>query len=105
MTCYLAQSVVFVTVLAAFGGGLGNRVGVAAGSLVAAGTWVATVVAAEIMRRRRYRGPAEFLLRRLTYRRPLRPDPPDNADARPASFRTRRGSSFDGLAGRNGSRA
>jgi uncharacterized membrane protein YeiB len=69
MTCYLAQSVVFVAVLAAYGGGLGDRLGIAQTALLAIATWAVIVVAAEAMRRRGYRGPAEVLLRRLTYGR------------------------------------
>ncbi|MQA13601.1 MAG: DUF418 domain-containing protein [Pseudonocardiaceae bacterium] len=71
MTCYLSQSVVFVAVLAAYGGGLGDRFGIAPTAALAVGTWALTVLAADIMRRCRHRGPAELLLRRLTYgRRP-----------------------------------
>jgi uncharacterized membrane protein YeiB len=67
MTCYLLQSVVFVTVLASYGGGLGNRVGLVGTALLATTTWALGVVVAEMMSRRGYRGPAEVLLRRLTY--------------------------------------
>ncbi|HEU0090021.1 MAG TPA: DUF418 domain-containing protein [Pseudonocardiaceae bacterium] len=67
LTCYLLQSVVFVAVLAAYGGGFGNRVGIVEIALLATGTWVVTVLLAELMARRGYRGPAEVLLRRLTY--------------------------------------
>lgn len=69
MTCYLLQSVVFVAVLAAYGGGLGNRFGLAATAALATATWALTVLLADGMARRNYRGPAEVLLRRLTYRR------------------------------------
>lgn len=69
MTCYLGQSVVFVAVLAAYGGGLGDELGIAATAVLAVLTWLLTVVAAEVMRRRRRRGPAEVILRRLTYGR------------------------------------
>lgn len=76
LSCYLAQSVVFVAVLASYGGGLGARLGLVETAAVGALTWVGTVAAAEAMRRRRYRGPAETLLRRLTYGRPAhRPFP------------------------------
>lgn len=68
MTCYLAQSVVFVAVLAAYGGGLGDRLGVATAALLAAATWLLTVAAALVMHQTGFRGPAELLLRRLTYR-------------------------------------
>jgi uncharacterized protein len=68
MTSYLLQSVVFVAVLAAYGGGLGDALGVAPVAVLATATWATTVLAAELMRRRGHRGPAELLLRRLTYR-------------------------------------
>jgi uncharacterized protein len=71
MTCYLLQSVVFVAVLAAYGGGLGNRLGLAGIAALATVTWVLTVLLADGMSRRGYRGPAEVLLRRLTYGPPL----------------------------------
>jgi uncharacterized membrane protein YeiB len=69
MTCYLLQSVVFVAVLAAYGGGLGNRLGHVEVVALATATWVLTVLLADGMRRRGSRGPAEHLLRRLTYSR------------------------------------
>ncbi len=69
MTCYLLQSVVFVAVLAAYGGGLGNRLGLATAAVLATVTWALTVLLADGMSRRGYRGPAEVLLRRLTYGR------------------------------------
>ncbi|MGH3985554.1 MAG: DUF418 domain-containing protein [Pseudonocardiaceae bacterium] len=69
MTCYLLQSVVFVAVLAAYGGGLGNRFGLAPTVVLATATWALTVLLADAMARRNYRGPAEVVLRRLTYRR------------------------------------
>ncbi|MDF5753072.1 DUF418 domain-containing protein [Spongiactinospora sp. TRM90649] len=69
MTCYLMQSVIFVALLAPYTLGLGGRLGSAATVALAIGTWGATVVAAEFMRRGGVRGPAETLLRRLTYPR------------------------------------
>lgn len=67
LMCYLLQSVVFVTVLAAYGGGLGDRFGIVEIAALATVTWALTVLLAEGMSRRGYRGPAEVLLRRLTY--------------------------------------
>lgn len=67
LTGYLTQSVVFVAVLASYGGGLGDDVGVPVAALLAVVTWGATVVAADLMGTRGYRGPAELALRRLTY--------------------------------------
>lgn len=68
MTCYLLQSVVFVAVFVPYAGGLGTEVGTAAASGIAVLTWIATVATAEALRRNDVRGPAETLLRRLTYR-------------------------------------
>lgn len=67
MTFYLAQSVVFVAVFAPYAGALGGSVGVAGTAVVGAATWLVTVIAADVMRRAGHRGPAEVLLRRLTY--------------------------------------
>nr|BFE85449.1 hypothetical protein GCM10020093_080500 [Planobispora longispora] len=69
MTSYLLQSVVFVTLLPPYTIGLGGSLGSAATVALALGTWAATVAAAEFMRRTGARGPAETLLRRLTYPR------------------------------------
>lgn len=67
LSCYLAQSVVFVAVLASYGGGLGDQLGVAGVAVVATLTWAATVVLADVLARRGVRGPFEVVLRRLTY--------------------------------------
>ncbi len=68
LSMYLAQSVVFVALFAAWAGGLGDDLGAAAVAGIAALTWAATVVVAVLLERRGLRGPAEVLLRRLTYR-------------------------------------
>ena len=68
LTCYLLQSVVFVAVFVPYAGGLGTQVGTAAASGIAVLTWLATVVFAEVLRRNNVQGPAETLLRNLTYR-------------------------------------
>ncbi|GAB7192600.1 DUF418 domain-containing protein [Kineococcus sp. NUM-3379] len=71
MTSYLAQSVVFCALLASWGGGLGPRLGMSWAALIGVGTWLLTVLAATWMASAGVRGPAEVLLRRLTYgRRP-----------------------------------
>jgi uncharacterized membrane protein YeiB len=67
LTCYLLQSVGFVALFAPYTLGLGGRLGDAGASALAIGTWLATVLLAEWMRRTGRRGPAEDLLRRLTY--------------------------------------
>jgi uncharacterized membrane protein YeiB len=69
LTCYLCQSVVWTLAFAPYTLDLGDDLGVAATAALAAGTWLATVGLAELMRRRGMRGPAEVLLRRLTYGR------------------------------------
>jgi uncharacterized protein len=65
---YLAQSVVFVPLLSAWGLAFGAHLTSWSASLVAVATWSATVVLAYALDRRGIRGPAEVLLRRLTYR-------------------------------------
>ncbi|GIG86311.1 DUF418 domain-containing protein [Plantactinospora endophytica] len=69
LTCYLLQSVAFVAVFSPWAGGLGGRLGDAGASAVAATVWLGTVLLAELMRRSGRRGPAEVLLRRLSYRK------------------------------------
>lgn len=68
LSCYLAQSVVFVAVFVPYAGGLGDDLGTAASSGVAVVTWAGTVAFAEALRRAGRPGPAEALLRRLTGR-------------------------------------
>ncbi|MBR8741064.1 hypothetical protein DSY14_04855 [Nocardiopsis sp. MG754419] len=65
---YLAQSLVFAPFLAAWGLGLGVHLSSWSAALVAVATWLCTVVLAFWMDRAGVRGPAETLLRRLTYR-------------------------------------
>ncbi|MFG3441523.1 DUF418 domain-containing protein [Nonomuraea sp. NPDC047897] len=69
LTCYLLQSVIFVAVFTPYLGGLSTRVGDAAASGIAVLTWLATVVLAALLAPSGRRGPAEVLLRRLTYGR------------------------------------
>jgi uncharacterized membrane protein YeiB len=68
LTCYLSQSVVWTLVFAPYALDLSDDLGVAGTAALAVGTWLATVWMAELLRRRGARGPAEMLLRRLTYR-------------------------------------
>ncbi len=65
---YLAQSLVFVPVLAAWGLGLGAHLSSATAMLFGIGVWLLTVVVAHRLDLAEIRGPAEVLLRRLTYR-------------------------------------
>lgn len=67
MSMYLVQTVVWVTVFTPFGLGLEDRTGLTGATAVAIATWVASVIIADLMRRAGYRGPAEILLRRLSY--------------------------------------
>lgn len=64
---YLAQSVVFVLLLPAWSLGWGATLGTAEAALLGLATWVLTVVAAGLQARVGQKGPAEALLRRLTY--------------------------------------
>jgi uncharacterized membrane protein YeiB len=69
MTGYLFQSVAWLVLLAPFTLNLGDRLGstafTAAG--VAVLVWTVSVIGAYQLKKRSYRGPAETLLRRLTY--------------------------------------
>jgi uncharacterized protein len=67
LSCYLGQSVVFATLLPAWTLGLGARLTVWQVSVLAVGTWLLILVLAVLAERRGERGPAERLLRRLTY--------------------------------------
>ncbi|MFD7658431.1 DUF418 domain-containing protein [Actinosynnema sp. NPDC059797] len=68
LSCYLFQSVVFVALLTPWALGLGRTLGTAGVGLLALGTWLVSVLLADLLRRAGRRGPAEVLLRRLVYR-------------------------------------
>jgi uncharacterized membrane protein YeiB len=68
LSCYLAQTVVFVTLLPAWSLGWGADLGTAGAAALGLGTWGVTVVLAAELGRRGRRGPAEALLQHLTYR-------------------------------------
>jgi uncharacterized protein len=67
LSCYLAQSVAFGVLMPAWALGLGGRLGVAATALVAALVWLVVLLVAVASDRAGLRGPAEVVLRRLTY--------------------------------------
>ncbi len=69
LSCYLFQSVVFVALLAPWTLGLGATISTGVVALLALGTWLVSVALADLLRRAGWRGPAEIVLRRLTYRR------------------------------------
>ena len=69
---YMAHSLLFAPVLAAWGLGLGAHLGSASMALFAVAVWLVTVGAAYGLDRAGRPGPAEALLRRLTYGRRLR---------------------------------
>jgi uncharacterized protein len=69
LTCYLLQSVLLVPLLSPWGAGLGDGAGTAQVSAVALAVYLATVVVAVVLERRGDPGPAERLLRHLTYGR------------------------------------
>ena len=72
LSAYLAQSLICAPVLAAWGLGLGGILGSAAVALFAVGVWLLTVLGCAVLERQGRRGPAEWLLRRLSYGRPAR---------------------------------
>ncbi|MFF1694769.1 DUF418 domain-containing protein [Streptomyces sp. NPDC058257] len=68
LSCYLAHSLIFAPVLAAWGLGLGERLTSATMALFAVGVWLVTVAGAYAMERAGRRGPVEVVLRRVMYR-------------------------------------
>ena len=67
LSSYLAHSLIFAPLLAAWGLGLGALLGSATMAAFAVGVWLVTVVGAYAMERAGRQGPAEALPRRLTY--------------------------------------
>jgi uncharacterized membrane protein YeiB len=67
MTLYLSQSVVFVAVFATIAGGRGTTAGLTTATVVGLVTWLAGVLVAGPLARAGHRGPAELVVRRLTY--------------------------------------
>ncbi|WP_436758774.1 DUF418 domain-containing protein [Streptosporangium sp. V21-05] len=81
LSAYLAQSLLCAPVLAAWGLGVGAHLHSASVACYAIGVWLITVAAAYGLERRGGRGPAEVLLRRLTYRTRHTPDSPTGSRA------------------------
>ena len=69
MSSYVAQSLVFVALLPAWTMGYGDELSVWQLALVALGAWTLITALAAWAGRAGLRGPAEVLLRRLTYGR------------------------------------
>ncbi|AXK47239.1 DUF418 domain-containing protein [Brachybacterium saurashtrense] len=69
LTFYLFQSLLLAPLMAAWGLGLGGTLSTAASLAVAFGVWLASLPIAAWMGARGIRGPAERLLRRMTYGR------------------------------------
>ncbi|RBP61505.1 putative membrane protein YeiB [Brevibacterium sanguinis] len=69
LSFYLLQSLVFAPLLAAWGFGLGETWTTTSAYLLALGIWIVSLPLAWAMERTAYRGPAEVVLRRLTYGR------------------------------------
>ncbi|MEV2192778.1 DUF418 domain-containing protein [Streptomyces phaeochromogenes] len=67
LSCYLAHSLLFAPVLAAWGLGLGEHLSSWTMALFAVGVWLITVAGAYALERAGRRGPAEAGLRRLMY--------------------------------------
>jgi len=66
---YLAQSVVFLVLFAPYTLGLGGTVSVAEATQIAVLTWLGTLIVAAILGALDKPGPAEWLFRRIVYRR------------------------------------
>ncbi|MFD0773599.1 DUF418 domain-containing protein [Streptomonospora algeriensis] len=69
LSCYLAHSLIFAPLLAAWGLGWGAHLTSATMALFAVSVWLLTVAGAYALDRTDRRGPAEALLRRLMYGR------------------------------------
>lgn len=69
LTFYLLQSVIFAPLLSAWGLGWGASIGSATAYGLALAVWLVSAALAAVLERQRKRGPAEMLLRRLTYGR------------------------------------
>lgn len=67
LTFYLLQSVFFAPVLSAWGLGLGAKINTAGAFGFALCVWVLSLALALVLEQQNVRGPAEVLLRRLTY--------------------------------------
>ena len=80
LSCYLAQTVVFVALLPAWTLGWGAQLSTAGALFLALGTWAVTVLLAGLAAARGHAGPAERLLRGLSRRSIPAPTvrPPDN---------------------------
>ncbi|MCF1594564.1 DUF418 domain-containing protein [Streptomyces muensis] len=69
LSCYLAHSLMFAPLLAAWGLGLGEHLSSVTMVLFAVGVWLVTVAGAYALERAGRQGPMETVLRRLVYRR------------------------------------
>jgi uncharacterized protein len=69
LTLYVTQSVVFTGLLAAWAGGLGDRLSLASAALLAVATWAVSTLVAGALARGGHRGPLELLVRRVAYPR------------------------------------
>lgn len=67
LSCYLTHSLIFSPLLAAWGLGLGAYFGSATMAMFAIAVWLVTVIGAWALERAGRPGPAEALMRRLTY--------------------------------------
>lgn len=67
LTFYLFQSVVLVPLMASWGLGLGPHLSTTAAIAIAIGVWLLSLPLAWLLHTRGMRGPAEKLLRRMTY--------------------------------------
>ncbi|HIY67693.1 MAG TPA: DUF418 domain-containing protein [Candidatus Agrococcus pullicola] len=69
LTFYLWQSLIFAPLFSAWGFGIGGTVGTATALGIAMLVWLASIPLAVLLERKGARGPAEAVLRRITYGR------------------------------------
>ncbi|WP_425307377.1 DUF418 domain-containing protein [Ammonicoccus fulvus] len=86
LSSYLWQSLIFAPLLAAWGFGLGARINTLGVVAIAAGIWLSSVIISAVLEARGARGPAEVLLRKMTYLPPdkLTPAPQPGRPMPPA---------------------
>ncbi len=73
LSCYLAQTVAYAALLPAWALGLGAQLRPGSAALLAVGAWLVILLVAAASARLDVRGPAEAVLRRLTYGRTRTP--------------------------------
>ncbi|MGA4670602.1 DUF418 domain-containing protein [Propionibacteriaceae bacterium Y1923] len=85
LSSYLWQSLLLAPLLSAWGFALGDDIGTWQAMLLATAVWLASVVICDQLARRGRRGPAEVVLRKITYGKPVAAVPPPVSPGVPAA--------------------